>query len=308
MNCLPFIKSTTNSIMPKQLGARNTTPAERLAIIHMAKSLVPLAEIANSFNRPLRTVQQVLKNHKDRGHVEDLPRSGRPTKINDRAIRHLKKFIDSDRRQKLGDITHSLNTVLSQPVSPRTVSRVIHDRLEMRACHARRKPFLSEDHKKRRLAWSMVTIKHTMEEWMRVIWTDESSVVLGKESSAPLVWRRTHEAFDEKCILPSFKSGRSSVMIWGCIAYNRKGPLVVLPKDRRKGVDYVDLVLSKPLWDFYSILLEERGIVKVMEDGAPVHTCQVAKDFRNSHFLDIFPHPAQSPDMNPIEHVWYLIN
>ena len=96
-------------------------------------------------------------------------------------------------------------------------------------------------------------------------------------------------------------------MVWGAIAYNKKGPLIFMSKDRRKAVDYVDLVLSKPLWDFYSILLEERGIVKVMEDGAPVHTCQVAKDFRNSHFLDIFPHPAQSPDMNPIEHVWYLI-
>ena len=23
--------------------------------------------------------------------------------------------------------------------------------------------------------------------------------------------------------------------------------------------------------------------------------------------MDLFPHLAQSPDMNPIEHVWYLI-
>jgi transposase len=64
------------------------------------------------------------------------------------------------------------------------------------------------------------------------------------------------------------------------------------------------LVLSGPLWDFYTKLYEERGLVAVMEDGAPVHRAKVAKEFRASHKLEVLPHPAQSPDMNPIEHVW----
>lgn len=96
-------------------------------------------------------------------------------------------------------------------------------------------------------------------------------------------------------------------MVWGCIAYNKKGPLIFLPKDQCKGVDYVDLVMSGPLWDFYAELCEERGLAMVMEDGAPVHRCKVAKTFRDHNSMGIFPHPAQSPDMNPIEHVWYLM-
>ena len=51
-------------------------------------------------------------------------------------------------------------------------------------------------------------------------------------------------------------------------------------------------------------LSEERGLVAVMEDGAPTHCCKLAQEFRTDHHMETIPHPAQSPDVNPIEHVW----
>ena len=92
-------------------------------------------------------------------------------------------------------------------------------------------------------------------------------------------------------------------MVWGC-AHGRLGPLIRIPKDKRKGVDYIQLVLEGPLLDLYMELSEERGLVAVMEDGAPIHCCKLAKEFCTEHQIDVFPHPAQSPDLNPIEHVW----
>jgi len=121
------------------------------------------------------------------------------------------------------------------------------------------------------------------------------------------VWRRPGERYLERCLAPTFKSGRQSLMIWGCMVHGRLGPLVLVPKDERTGVDYVRLVLGGPLWDFYSDLLEERGLVAVMEDGAPIHRSKAAKDFSSAHHLEVFPHPAQSPDINPIEHVWHRL-
>jgi transposase len=72
----------------------------------------------------------------------------------------------------------------------------------------------------------------------------------------------------------------------------------------RKGQDYVDLILGKHLWDFYVEMSEEKGMVLVMEDGAPSHTSKVVKDFRVTNEMENIPHPPQSPDLNPIEHVW----
>jgi hypothetical protein len=44
-----------------------------------------------------------------------------------------------------------------------------------------------------------------------------------------------------------------------------------MPPGRYNSADYIDLILNGPLWDVYTEQSEEKGIIKVMEDGAPVH-------------------------------------
>jgi len=93
-------------------------------------------------------------------------------------------------------------------------------------------------------------------------------------------------------------------MVWGCIAYGKRGPLIRLPPGRQKATDYVELVLAGPLMDFYVEMKEEMEDVRVMEDGAPVHRAKVSQAFRKNNSMTVMPHPPQSPDLNPIEHIW----
>ena len=83
--------------MLKQLGRRNLTPEERRLVVSLADSAYPCDVIAEQFNCSVRTVYQILQNHKSRDTFEDLPRSGRPFKINDRALRHLDRHMDTSR-------------------------------------------------------------------------------------------------------------------------------------------------------------------------------------------------------------------
>src|SRR5215468_9248935 len=89
-----------------------------------------------------------------------------------------------------------------------------------------------------------------MEEWKRIIWTDEASMEVGRDSRARRVWRTNDEEFHHSCIKPTFKSGRSSVMIWGAIVHDRLGPLFVFLEGRIKSAVYVDDILKGPFIDF----------------------------------------------------------
>ena len=65
-----------------------------------------------------------------------------------------------------------------------------------------------------------------------VLWTDEASFELGKNSREIRVWRKSDETWNTDCLAPTFKSGRVSLMVWGCMVHDRLGPLVVLPVGR----------------------------------------------------------------------------
>ena len=72
-------------------------------------------------------------------------------------------------------------------------------------------------------------------------------------------------------------------------------------------MDYIDLVMSGPLWNFYVGVYDEMGVAKVVKDGAPVHRSKVAQSFRDTNAMNTLSHLTQSLDMNSIEHIWYLI-
>jgi hypothetical protein len=169
---------------------------------------------------------------------------------------------------------------------------------------AAKKPFLKPEHIEKRLKWAKEYREWKSIDWKSVIWTDEASVEIGKSSRQIRVWRRVGERYDSKCLAPTFKSGRQSLMVWGCMAYGRLGPLVLMPRGERKAADYIKNVLSGPLWDFYMEIYELRGQAAVVEDGAPIHRAKVTQDYRQSQGIISVSHTAQSPDMNPIEHVW----
>ena len=113
-------------------------------------------------------------------------------------------------------------------------------------------PFLTHRHMSQRFAFAQKYCGWTIKEWDGVVWTNESTFEVGKNSRQVHVWRNAYERYSSSCIVPTFKSGRTSLMIWGAFAGVQKSQLVFMPKDRRSAKDFVEVVYNVELLHFVS--------------------------------------------------------
>jgi len=91
---------------------------------------------------------------------------------------------------------------------------------------ARVKPFLTTSAKAKRKAWSEQFSDWDVGDWADVIWSDECAISVGDVSGTVWVTRKPGQEYLEDCLVPKFPR-QTTIMIWGCIYRDLKGPLVI---------------------------------------------------------------------------------
>jgi hypothetical protein len=76
------------------------------------------------------------------------------------------------------------------------------------------------------MAWARLYHKYSLQQWARVIWSDEAYIYLGDDRGRVFVTRRPDEEYLDECLVPTFKQSPVRVMVWACIMKGRKGPFV----------------------------------------------------------------------------------
>uniref|UniRef100_A0A3B4TJM9 Transposase Tc1-like domain-containing protein n=1 Tax=Seriola dumerili TaxID=41447 RepID=A0A3B4TJM9_SERDU len=89
-------------------------------------------------------------------------------------------------------------------------------------------PHLTVQHRIARLCWAREYKRLQLGHWRHVIFTDESHYILNHTNERQRVRQLRGENIRDDCIQEPTQAGGGSVMVWACIHYGGKTPLVVL--------------------------------------------------------------------------------
>jgi transposase-like protein len=240
-----------------------------------------------------KTVHHWINQHREVGHVEDKPRSGRP-KI------ETPDFAAEARAQPFASTPRMLRAKLRAPVSKRTIRRRLNDD-QLFGRVSRHFFKLKPDHIRARISFAEGYRNWTADKWMTVLFSDEKIFTLGLHGR---VWvqRPPNSAWKTEYVREA-ESHPAGVNFWccfggrgtgGCETFSYKNTGVVM-----RGILNHHLLISagklfhqrppEPWWFLW--------------DNSPIHKSREVQDWLHNHGVSMMELPPYSPDLNPTEHL-----
>ena len=137
---------------------------------------------------------------------------GHSSKLSPGNIRHAIHLITSQRAENAVQVTKTLKNITNQPLSPTTVCRHLK-KAGMKAIVKTKHPLLSAKHCKACLDFAYAHKDWTLDDWKRVIWSDETKINCLGSDGHKWVWKKSGEGLTDRLVEGTIKFGGGSVMI-----------------------------------------------------------------------------------------------
>lgn len=248
---------------------------------------------------PRSTIHRCLNKYNKNGSIVRKKGSGRPNVLNNDDIDCIKAIHNENPTISAPKLNIFFKEKQNKKVSVETIRRCLNS-LGLYAYSPYRKPLLSTKNILRRneLCHKWLFMPDTY--WENIIFSDECKFNLYNSDGITHVWRGPKKGLDSKYVEHTVKFNKASLMVWGCFSARGVGNLVFIDgiMDRFKYLNILtnNLKQSAASMDLNNYVFQQ--------DNDPKHTSKIISQYLEENEIETLPFPSQSPDLNPIEHIW----